>query len=146
MRSFRQNSFQSAAVVGRHVISTRNRVTSRQTVSPVVGSATLHSYRPYRGQVLVARHCQNCLNWTRAHRQWCQEWERVVFSDECRFTVNSIISRVQVWHPRGQRFDHYYVLQQDAWPSQSVMLWGALIGNRMLGPVVFDQQPGREVA
>lgn len=93
--------------------------------------------------MLTARHLQNRLNWTLAHRQWRQEWERVVFSDECRFVVNSIDNRVRVWRPRDQRFNNRYVLQQDAWPAQSVMLWGAFIGNRMLGPVFFDLQPGR---
>nr|KAG5697443.1 hypothetical protein BaRGS_029334 [Batillaria attramentaria] len=81
--------------------------------------ADLHCHRPYRGQVLTARHRQNRLNWTLAHRQWRQEWERVVFSDECRFVVNSIDNRVRVWRPRGERFNNRYVLQQDAWPAQS---------------------------
>nr|KAG5695405.1 hypothetical protein BaRGS_033618 [Batillaria attramentaria]KAG5707662.1 hypothetical protein BaRGS_031044 [Batillaria attramentaria]KAG5714240.1 hypothetical protein BaRGS_018457 [Batillaria attramentaria] len=67
----------------------------------------------------------------------------MVFSDECRFVVNSIDNRVRVWRPRGERFNNRYVLQQDAWPAQSMMLWGAFIGNRMLGPVFFDLQPDR---
>nr|KAG5687909.1 hypothetical protein BaRGS_029906 [Batillaria attramentaria] len=52
-------------------------------------------------------------------------------------------NRVRVWRPRDERFNNRYVLQQDAWPAQSVMLWGAFIGNRMLGPVFFDLQLGR---
>ncbi|KAK7508607.1 hypothetical protein BaRGS_00000173 [Batillaria attramentaria] len=81
VRSFRQNPFQSAAAVGRHLISTRNRVTSRQTVSRVVVRADLYCHRPYRGQVLTARHRRNRLNWTLAHRQWRQESQEAILKD-----------------------------------------------------------------
>lgn len=65
----------------------RGRITA-QTIRNRLRTAGLHARRPYRGPILTQLHRRQRLLWARRHLRWTQrDWNRVVFSDESRFTT-----------------------------------------------------------
>ena len=100
---------------------------SRQTVRN-----RLHEFG-LRSRVAVV-----CLPLTPAHRQarraWCrrqqrwtrQQWGRVLFTDESRFTLTNNDARERVWRRPGERFVDACVRQHDRHGGGSVMVWGGI--------------------
>ncbi|GFV60333.1 transposable element Tc1 transposase [Trichonephila clavipes] len=67
------------------------------------------SYRPEetggrkREKLLDTRHRRRSL-WCRKHRNWRDnEWGRVLFTDESRFSLSSYSHRILIWRERGSR-------------------------------------------
>lgn len=141
VRSFRANPFQSASSVGRQIHGPGNGVIRPSIILQLLRRHQLYCRRPYHGHYLTPQHRAARLNWVHRHRN--TNWRTVVFSDEVRFCLDQIDRRVYVYRPRGQRFAGQYVQQHNLWGGQSVMMWGAMCGNRLIGPVFFNLQPGR---
>ncbi|GFV50215.1 HTH_Tnp_Tc3_2 domain-containing protein [Trichonephila clavipes] len=71
--------------------ATRTRVSTITTHRRQI-EQNLHSYRPLRPLPLTPTHCRDKLQWCLAVSDWNHaDWERIVFSDESRFRVLSII-------------------------------------------------------
>nr|KAG5693248.1 hypothetical protein BaRGS_000830 [Batillaria attramentaria] len=105
----------------------------------------LRNCRPARGPVLTVRHRQARLQWAQGHLNWNNvRWQNVLFSDECRFCIDHADGRVRVWRRRGDRYADKCVVENNAWGGPSLMLWGAIGHNKVLGPVIFQGLgPGR---
>ena len=83
--------------------------------------------RPFRGQILLPRHRQNRLSWSRDSRNWTSEdWKHVLFSDECRFSLNSDDRRQKNCRKRGSRVTQCNIQEVDRWRSKSLMVWGGI--------------------
>nr|KAG5690076.1 hypothetical protein BaRGS_016384 [Batillaria attramentaria] len=98
-----------------------------------------------RGPVLTVRHRQARLQWAQGHLNWNNvRWQNVLFSDESRFCIDHADGRVRVWRRRGDRYADNCVVENNAWSGPSLMLWGAIGHNQVLGPVIFQVLgPGR---
>ena len=142
-RSFRNDPFQSASVAARHTMGTGNRLVSPQTIIRLLRRHRLFCHRPFRGQKLTPQHQQRRLNWAVAHRNWVGEWDDVLFSDECRFCIDNVNNGDRVWRQRGQRYAAINIKEHNFWGGPSVMLWGGLSGNQLVGPIFFQLHPGR---
>lgn len=106
----------------------RGRVTA-QTIRNRLRTARLHARRPYRGPILTQLHRRQRLLWAQRHLRWTQrDWNRVVFSDESRFTLHFADGRVRVWRRRGERNAQCCVQEVDRFGGGSVMVWGAFNG------------------
>nr|KAG5704581.1 hypothetical protein BaRGS_031845 [Batillaria attramentaria] len=105
----------------------------------------LRNCRPARGPVLAVRHRQARLQWTQGHLNWNNvRWQNVLFSDESRFCIDHADGRVRVWRRRGDRYADNCFKENNAWGGPSLMLWGAIGHNQVLGPVIFQGMgPGR---
>ena len=80
----------------------RGRVTA-QTIRNRLRTARLHARRPYHGPILTQLHRRQRFLWAQRHLRWTQrDWNRVVFSDESRFTLHFADGRVRVWRRRGE--------------------------------------------
>nr|KAG5689482.1 hypothetical protein BaRGS_021029 [Batillaria attramentaria] len=101
--------------------------------------------RTARGPVLTVRHRQARLQWAQGHLNWNNvRWQNVLFSDESRFCIDHVDGRVRVWRRRGDRYADNCVVENNAWGGPSLMLWGAIGHNQVLGPVIFQGLgPGR---
>ena len=101
--------------------------------------------RPARRPVLTARHRQQRLQWARQHQHWTwRQWRNIFFTDESRYCISHADGRVRVWRRHNHRFVDNNVLQVNAWGGPSIMIWGGIGLNQLVGPVVFQNiGPGR---
>ncbi|UYV65361.1 hypothetical protein LAZ67_3004051 [Cordylochernes scorpioides] len=70
--------------------------------------------------------------WCRQHVAWNpDEWRRVMFTDEPRFSINSDSCRVFVWREVGTRNNPRNMVERDPYRSQGFMVWaGIFLGGR----------------
>ncbi|GFW84225.1 HTH_Tnp_Tc3_2 domain-containing protein [Trichonephila clavipes] len=91
-----------------------------QTISRHLAEANLKSKRPFRALPLTPEHRQLLLQWCQVRSMWnVTDWQKVVFSDESRFVLETDDNRVRVCRRPGERYNPstlFYVTQ----PAQLV--------------------------
>ena len=110
--------------------SARQYGISKQTVLRRLRQARqpIRPRRPYVGQVFTARHRAARLQWAQRHfRRGQQQWTRVLFSDESRFSHHD--GRIRFFRRRGERFADNCLIERDRFGSGSVMVWGGIMGR-----------------
>ncbi|KAI4897550.1 hypothetical protein NFI96_001348 [Prochilodus magdalenae] len=76
---------------------------SASTIGRRLHHAGLHAHRPLPRLSLTPRHRHQRLQWCRTRLSWSDsEWQRVIFSDESRFSLGGDAQRIRVWRQRGQ--------------------------------------------
>lgn len=105
---------------------------SCSTVRRRLHEAGLRSRRPAVRPVLSAVNRTRRLAWARRHVTWTrQQWGRVLFSDESRFTLSFNDGRARVWRRQGERFSDATVREHNRYGGGSVMVWGGMsLGTR----------------
>ncbi|GFW85868.1 transposable element Tc1 transposase [Trichonephila clavipes] len=107
---------------------------TRSTIRPVVGvaiapqtiyrhlaEANLKSKRPFRALSLTPEHRQLRLQWCQARSMWnVTDWEKVVFSDESRFVLETDDNRVRVWRHPGVRYNFLHTVLRHTARTTSV--------------------------
>ncbi|GFT10841.1 transposable element Tcb2 transposase [Trichonephila clavipes] len=94
------------------------------------------SYRPeetggrQREKSLDTRHTRSL--WCREHRNWREnEWGRVLFTDESRFSLSSDSHRILIWRERGSRNHPSSIIERDRYGGRGVLVWGGImLGSR----------------
>ena len=110
--------------------ATANVVISDQTVWNRLREVNLRARRPAVRPVLTPAHRVARLAWARAHVAWTrQQWARVLFSDESRFTRLFHDGRPRVWRRPGTRFQNANVQERDRYGGGSIMVWGGIGRN-----------------
>ena len=100
---------------------------SDQTIRNRLHAANLRSRRAAVRIPLTRTHRNNRLAWSRAHVTWNrQQWSRVIFSDESRFTLSFNDGRVRVWRRSGERFQDGAVREHNRYGGGSLMVTGHL--------------------
>ncbi|KAI4872488.1 hypothetical protein NFI96_009342 [Prochilodus magdalenae] len=85
----------------------------QQAVISSVSPPGLHAHRPLPRLSLTPRHRHQRLQWCRTRLSWSDsEWQRVIFSDESRFSLGGDAQRTRVWRHRGQHQDERCVVTQ----------------------------------
>jgi hypothetical protein len=80
---------------------------------------------------LTRETCKKRVQWCQQHRQWNeQQWQRVIFSDECRVGFQSD-GRVSVWRRTGER-GHPDCITTKGTSRHSVMFWSAVSHDGVL--------------
>ncbi|GFY23069.1 transposable element Tc1 transposase [Trichonephila clavipes] len=73
-----------------------------QTISRHLAEANIKSKRPFRALPLTPEHRQLRLQWCQARSMWnVTDWQKVVFSDESRFVLETDDKHVRVWRCPG---------------------------------------------
>ena len=105
---------------------------SRRTVGRRLHEAGLRSRRPAVRPILSAINRRRRLAWARQHVTWTrQQWGRVLFSDESRFTLSFNDGRLRVWRRQGERYADATVQEHNRYGGGSVMVWGGMsLGTR----------------
>ncbi|KAI4874240.1 hypothetical protein NFI96_027648 [Prochilodus magdalenae] len=76
------------------------------TIGRRLHHAGLHAHRPLPQLSLTPRHRHQRLQWCRTRLSWSDsERQRVIFSDESRFSLGGDAQRIRVWRHRGQHQD-----------------------------------------
>ncbi|GFT52094.1 transposable element Tc3 transposase [Trichonephila clavipes] len=97
----RRNRRQTAGEIARHTTQATGRPISRFTVVRRLHGGGLFARRPVRCIPLTPAHRRRRSLWCREHQNWRDnEWGRVLFTDESRFSLSSDSHRILIWRER----------------------------------------------
>ncbi|GFV03552.1 transposable element Tcb2 transposase [Trichonephila clavipes] len=100
----RRNRRQTAGEIARHTTQATGRPISCFTVARRLHGGGLFARRPVRCVPLTPAHRRRRSLWCREHRNWRDnEWGRVLFTEESRFSLSSDSHRILIWRERGSR-------------------------------------------
>ncbi|GFW81000.1 transposable element Tc1 transposase [Trichonephila clavipes] len=97
----KRNRRQTAREISRHTTQVTGRPISRFTVARRLHGGGLFARHPVRCVPLTPAHRRRRSLWCREHRNWRDnEWGRVLFTDESRFSLSSDSHRILIWRER----------------------------------------------
>ncbi|GFT90325.1 transposable element Tcb2 transposase [Trichonephila clavipes] len=97
----------------------------------------LFARRPVRCVPFPPAHRRRRSLWCREHRNWRDnEWGRVLFTDESRFSLSSDSHRILIWRERGSRNHPSNIIERDRYGGRGVLVWGGIMfGSRTDLPI-----------
>ncbi|GFU70328.1 transposable element Tcb2 transposase [Trichonephila clavipes] len=110
----KRNRRQTAGEIARHTTQATGRPISRFTVAKRLHGGGLFARRPVRCVPLTPAYRRRRSLWCREHRNWRDnEWGRVLFTDESRFSLRSDSHRILIWRERGSRNHPSNIIERD---------------------------------
>ncbi|GFX60466.1 transposable element Tcb2 transposase [Trichonephila clavipes] len=95
--------------------------------------------RPVRCVPLTPAHRRRRSLWCREHRNWRDnEWGRVLFTDESRFSLSSDSHRILIWRERGSRNHPSNIIEKDRYGGRGVLVWGGIMLGSRSDLQIFD--------
>ncbi|GFW30527.1 transposable element Tcb2 transposase [Trichonephila clavipes] len=135
----RRNRRQTAGEIARHTTQATGRPTSRFTVARRLHGGGLFARRPVRCVPLTPAHRRRRSLWCREHRNWRDnEWGRVLFTDESRFSLSSDSHRILIWRERGSRNHPSNIIERDRYGGRGVFVWGGIMLGSRTDLHIFD--------
>ncbi|GFX27742.1 transposable element Tcb2 transposase [Trichonephila clavipes] len=121
----RRNRRQTVGEIAIHTTQATGRPISRFTVARRLHGGGLF------GLLTPAYQRRHSL-WCREHRIWRDnEWGRVLFTDESRFSLSSDSHRILIWRERGSRNHPSNIIERDRYGGRGVLvLGGIMLGSR----------------
>ncbi|GFT37935.1 transposable element Tcb2 transposase [Trichonephila clavipes] len=99
----------------------------------------LFARRPVRCVPLTPAHRRRRSLWCREHRNWRDnEWGRVLFTDESRFSLSSDSHRILIWRERGSRNHPSNIIERDRYGGRGVLVWGGIMLGSRTDLHIFD--------
>ncbi|GFS57684.1 transposable element Tcb2 transposase [Trichonephila clavipes] len=99
----------------------------------------LFARRPVRCVPLTPAHRRRRSLWCREHRNWRDnEWGRVLFTDESRFSLSSDSHRILIWRERGSRSHPSNIIERDRYGGRDVLVWGGIMLGSRTDLHIFD--------
>ncbi|GFX78581.1 transposable element Tc1 transposase [Trichonephila clavipes] len=128
----RRNRRQTAGEIARHTTQATGRPISRFTLARRLHGGGLFARCPVRCVPLTPAHRRRRSLWCREHRNWRDnEWGRVFFTDESRFSLSSDSHRILIWRERGSRNHPSNIIERDRYGGRGVLVWGGImLGSR----------------
>ncbi|GFW35990.1 transposable element Tcb2 transposase [Trichonephila clavipes] len=135
----RRNRRQSAGEIARHTTQATGRPISHFTVARRLHGGGLFARRPVRCVPLTPAHRIKRSLWCREHRNWRDnEWGRVLFTDESRFSLSSDSHRILIWRERGSRNHPSNIIERDRYGGRGVLVWGGIMLGSRTDLHIFD--------
>ncbi|GFS87285.1 transposable element Tcb2 transposase [Trichonephila clavipes] len=135
----RRNRRQTAGEIARHTTQATGRPVSRFTVARRLHGGFLFARRPVRCVPLTPPHRRRRSLWCREHRNWRDnEWGRVLFTDESRFSLSSDSHRILIWRERGSRNHPSNIIERDRYGGRGVLVWGGIMLGSRTDLHIFD--------
>ncbi|GFT88902.1 transposable element Tcb2 transposase [Trichonephila clavipes] len=135
----RRNRRQTAEEIARHTTQATGRPISRFTVARRLHGGGLFARRPVRCVPLTPAHRRRRSLWCREHRNWRDnEWGRVLFTDERRFSLSSDSHRILIWRERGSRNHPSNIIERDRYGGRGVLVWGGIMLGSRTDLHIFD--------
>ncbi|GFU94753.1 transposable element Tcb2 transposase [Trichonephila clavipes] len=128
----RRNRRLTAGEIDRHTTQATGRPISRFTVARRLHGGGLFARRPVLCAPLTPAHRRRRSLWCREHRNWRDnEWGRVLFTDESRFSLSNDSHRILIWRERGSRNHPSNIIERDRYGGRGVLVWrGIMLGSR----------------
>ncbi|GFS53343.1 transposable element Tc1 transposase [Trichonephila clavipes] len=135
----RRNRRQTAGEIARNTTQATGRPISRFTVARRLHGCGLFARRPVRCVPLTPAHRRRRFLWCREHRNWRDnEWGRVLFTDESRFSLSSDSHRILIWRERGSRNHPSNIIERDRYGGRGVLVWGGIMLGSRTDLHIFD--------
>ncbi|KFM77029.1 Transposable element Tc1 transposase, partial [Stegodyphus mimosarum] len=128
----RRNRRQTAGEIARHTTQATGRPISRFTVARRLHGGGLFARRPVRCVPLTPAHRRRRSLWCREHRNWRDnEWGRVLFTDESRFSLSCDSRHIHIWTERGTRNNPFNIIKRDCFGGRGVLVRAdIMLGSR----------------
>jgi transposase len=121
----------------------RPRISAR-TIRRRLKAVGIRCRRPYRGARLTPNHRRLRVAWALRHRRWrLNQWRTALFTDECKFNVDSSDRRQNVYRRSGERFTDACVIENNRWGGPSVMVWAGFTHHHKTRLVFLEYGRGR---
>ncbi|GFU66856.1 transposable element Tcb1 transposase [Trichonephila clavipes] len=135
----KRNRRQTAGEIARHTTQATGRPISRFTVAIRLHGGGLFARRPVRCVPLTPAHRRRHSLWCREHRNWRDnEWGRVLFTDESRFSLSSDSHLILTWRERGSRNHPSNIIERDRYGGRGVLVWGGIMLGSRTDLHIFD--------
>ncbi|GFY06079.1 transposable element Tcb1 transposase [Trichonephila clavipes] len=135
----KRNRRQTAGEIARHTTQATGRPISRFTMARRLHVGGLFARRPVRCVPLTPVHRRRRSLWCREHRNWRDnEWGRVLFTDESRFSLSSDSHRILIWRERGSRNHPSNIIERDMYGDRGVLVWGGIMLGSRTDLHIFD--------
>ncbi|GFU70843.1 transposable element Tc3 transposase [Trichonephila clavipes] len=122
-----------------HMTQATGRPISRFTVARRLHGGGLFARCPVRCVPLTPAHRRRRSLWCREHQNWRDnEWGRVLFTDESRFSLSSDFHRILIWRERGSRNHPLNIIERDRYGGRSVLVWGGIMLGSRTDLHIFD--------
>ncbi|GFS86316.1 transposable element Tcb2 transposase [Trichonephila clavipes] len=118
----RRNRRQTEGKIAGHTTQATGRLISRFTVAR----------RLHGGGLFARRPCREHWNWRD------NEWGRVLFTDESRFSLSSDSHRILIWRERGSRNYPSNIIERDRYGGHGVLVWGGIMLGSRTDLHIFD--------
>ncbi|GFS53705.1 HTH_Tnp_Tc3_2 domain-containing protein [Trichonephila clavipes] len=139
LKSFLRGQKKQAGEIARHTTQAIGRPISRFTVARRLHGGGLFARRPVRCVPLTPAHRRRRSLWCREHRNWRDnEWGRVLFTDESRFSLSSDSHRILIWRERGSRNHPSNIIERDRYGGRGVLVWGGIMLGSRTDLHIFD--------
>ncbi|GFV90408.1 transposable element Tcb1 transposase [Trichonephila clavipes] len=93
----------------------------------------------YGVYLLTPAHRRRRSLWCREHRNWRDnEWGRVLFTDESRFSLSSDSHRILIWRERGSCNHPSNIIERDRYGGRGVLVWGGIMLGSRTDLHIFD--------
>ncbi|GFU19362.1 transposable element Tcb2 transposase [Trichonephila clavipes] len=134
-----RNRRQTAGEIARHTTQATGRPISLFTVARRLHGGGLFARRPVRCVTLTPTHWRRRSLWCREHRNWRDnEWGRVLFTDESRFSLSSDSHRILIWRERGSRNHLSNINERNRYGGGGVLVWGGIMPDSRTDFHIFD--------
>ncbi|GFU84537.1 transposable element Tcb2 transposase [Trichonephila clavipes] len=138
----RRNRRQTAGEIAIHTTQATGPPILRFTVAKRLHGGGLFARRPVRCVPLTHAHRRRRSLWCREYRNWRDnEWGRVLFTDESRFSLSSDSHRILIWRERGSRNHPSNIIERDRYGGRGVLVWGGIMLGSRTDPHIFDAVP-----
>ncbi|GFW69174.1 transposable element Tcb2 transposase [Trichonephila clavipes] len=126
--------------IARHTTQATGQPILRFNVARRLHGGGLFAQRPVRCVPLTtAAHRRRHSLWCREHRNWLDnEWGRVLFTDESRFSLSSDSHRILIWRERGSRNHPSNIIERDRYGGRGVLVWGGIMLGSRTNLHIFD--------
>ncbi|GFX88265.1 transposable element Tcb2 transposase [Trichonephila clavipes] len=115
---------QTAGEIARHTTHATGRPISRFTMARRLHGGGLFARRPVRCVPLTPAHRRRRSLWCWEHQNWRDnEWGRVLFTDESRFSLSSDSHRILIWRDRGSRNHPSKIIEKEQRRCGSAVLF-----------------------
>ncbi|GFY20224.1 transposable element Tcb2 transposase [Trichonephila clavipes] len=99
----------------------------------------LFARRPVWCVPLTPAHRRRRSLWCREHRNWRDnEWGRVLFTEDSRFSLSSDSHRILIWREGGSRNHSSNIIERDRYGGHGVLVWGGIMLGSRTDLHIFD--------
>ncbi|GFT27891.1 transposable element Tcb2 transposase [Trichonephila clavipes] len=127
-------------VIAQQLSTATGRKVSRFTVARRLHKVGLFAHRPERCLPLKVDHRRHRLQWCREYKNWTtDQWSRVLFTDESRFSTRSDSQRVLIWREIGTRCYTSNIKERHYYGGPGVLVWEGIMLNGRTELHIFDR-------
>ena len=114
---------------------TTNLSVSSSTVRRYLHELGYYGRAGLRKPLISEKNRKDRLAWCRLRKNWVDEWDLIIWSDESRFEIFQSDSHHHVWRRPQEKYDVDCLIPTVKHGGDGVMVWGCFV-NGKLGPLV----------